>query len=69
MLDQIAAPEEAGIALIRSAADRMNLTARGFHRVLKVSRTLADLDGTETIKQIHIAEVLSYRAAPVHGSH
>ena len=69
LLDQIAAPDEAGLALIRSAADHMSLTARGFHRVLKVSRTLADLDGTETIKRIHIAEALSYRAAPVHGSH
>ena len=47
----------------------MNLTARGFHRVLKVSRTLADLDGTETIKRIHIAEALSYRTAPIRGSY
>jgi magnesium chelatase family protein len=69
LLDQIAAPDEAGLALIRGAADHMNLTARGFHRVLKVSRTLADLDGTETIKRIHIAEALSYRTAPAHGAH
>lgn len=69
LLDQIAAPDEAGLALIRSAADHMNLTARGFHRVLKVSRTLADLDGTETIKRIHIAEALSYRTAPIRGSY
>ena len=41
----------------------MNLTARGFHRVLKVARTLADLDGMETIKRIHVAEALSYRGA------
>lgn len=69
LLDQIAAPDEVGLALIRNAADHMNLTARGFHRILKVSRTLVDLDGTETIKRIHIAEALSYSAAPVHKAY
>ena len=41
----------------------MRLSARGFHRVLKVARTLADLDGEERVRRIHIAEALSYRAA------
>ena len=39
----------------------MNLSARGYHRVLRVARTLADLDGRETIARLHIAEALSYR--------
>jgi magnesium chelatase family protein len=45
----------------------MRLTARGFHRVLKVSRTLADLDGSDAIKRIHVAEALSYRTIVTQG--
>ena len=44
-------------------AERMQLSARGYHRVLKVARTLADLDGAETVARLHIAEALSYRSA------
>jgi magnesium chelatase family protein len=40
----------------------MHLSARGYHRVLRVARTLADLDGAETLGRIHLAEALSYRA-------
>jgi magnesium chelatase family protein len=40
----------------------MRLSARGYHRVLRVARTLADLDGTEKIGRLHLAEALSYRA-------
>ena len=39
----------------------MKLSARGFHRTLKVARTLADLDGEETVRRVHVAEALSYR--------
>jgi magnesium chelatase family protein len=42
----------------------MQLTARGYHRVLKLARTLADLDGAETVARIHVAEALAYRALP-----
>jgi magnesium chelatase family protein len=62
VLDQVAKPEGAGAALIRDAADAMRLSARGYHRVLRVARTLADLDGAETIGRVHLAEALSYRA-------
>jgi magnesium chelatase family protein len=62
VLDEVAKPEGAGAALIRDAADAMRLSARGYHRVLRVARTLADLDGAETIGRVHLAEALSYRA-------
>lgn len=51
----------AGRALIRQAVDSMHLTARSFHRVLKVSRTIADLSGEPSITAAHIAEALQYR--------
>lgn len=62
LLEQTSMPDEAGIALLRQAADTLALSARGFHRTLKVARTLADLDGVENVGRIHIAESLSYRA-------
>ena len=61
VLEAVARPDDAGLKLIREAADAMNLSARGFHRVLKVARTLADLDGAEAVRRIHVAEALSYR--------
>jgi magnesium chelatase family protein len=62
LLDEIARPDAAGLAFLRNAADAMRLTARGYHRVLKVARTLADLDGEDRIGRIHLAEALSYRS-------
>jgi magnesium chelatase family protein len=61
LLEAIARPEASGLNLLRDAADAMKLSARGYHRVLRVARTLADLDGREQIARIHIAEALSYR--------
>ncbi len=61
IIEEIARPDEAGAALLREASERMHLTARGFHRVLKVARTLADLDGVERVGRIHLAEAVSYR--------
>jgi magnesium chelatase family protein len=62
VLDQIARPDSAGLSLLRDAAEAMRLTARGYHRVLKVARTLADLDGEAKVGRIHLAEALSYRS-------
>jgi magnesium chelatase family protein len=62
LLEEVARPDADGLALIREAADAMRVSARGFHRVLKVARTLADLDGEDRVRRIHLAEALSYRA-------
>ena len=62
LLEQVAKPDSTGLTLLRDAADAMRLSARGYHRVLRVARTLADLDGVEKIGRIHLAEALSYRA-------
>ena len=62
VLEDVARPDAAGLALLRDAADAMRLSARGYHRVLRVARTLADLDGAERVARLHLAEALSYRA-------
>lgn len=61
LLEEIARPDQPGLALLRDAADAMKLSARGYHRVLRVARTLADLDRREEVARIHVAEALSYR--------
>ncbi len=63
LLEMVATPDSAGAILLRDAADAMRLSARGYHRVLKVARTLADLDGAEGVGRRHLAEALAYRAA------
>ena len=55
-------PDAQGTKLLRDAAETMRLSARGYHRVLRVARTLADLDGADKIGRLHLAEALSYRA-------
>ncbi len=63
-LDRCAAPDEAGRALLMKAAETLGLTARAYHRTLKVARTIADLDGADAVRRVHIAEALSHRRAP-----
>ncbi len=53
--------EAAGESLVRAAMGQMNLSARGYHRVLKLARTIADLAGCENIQAAHLAEALQYR--------
>jgi magnesium chelatase family protein len=62
VLEEAAKPDKSGLTLLREAADAMRLSARGYHRVLRVARTLADLDGAGHVGRIHLAEALSYRA-------
>ena len=63
IVEAVAAPEPAAMALLREAAERMRISARGYHRVLKLARTLADLDGGGAVRRVHLAEALSYRGA------
>ena len=62
-LEQIATPCPEGRALLLRAADRFGLSARGYHRVLRVARTIADLEGCEKIARHHIAEAFGFRMA------
>jgi magnesium chelatase family protein len=61
LLEEVAAPDAEGRALLTAAAERLKLSARGYHRVLRVARTLADLDAAENVRRLHVAEALSYR--------
>ena len=62
-LEKVAVPEPEGRALLDKAAEKFSFSARSYHRVLKVSRTIADLEGAEHIQKHHIAEALSFRKA------
>jgi len=61
LLEDVAAPDSEGRKLLTEAAELLHLTARGYHRVLRVARTLADLDGEGDVRRVHIAEAVSYR--------
>ena len=61
LLEQVAAPDAEGRRLLAEATGTMRLSARGYHRVLKVARSLADLDGGGPVRHLHIAEAVSYR--------
>ena len=69
VLDDIAKLDPPGQKLLREAAETMRLSARGYHRVLRVARTLADLDHADTIGRLHLAEALSYRALAEDSRH
>ncbi len=61
VFEDVARPDGSRLSLLREAADAMRLSARGYHRVLRVARTLADLDGANKVGRVHLAEALSYR--------
>ncbi len=60
-IDQYCATDEAGMNLLKQAISRLNLSARAYHRILKIARTIADLAGEEAIASVHIAEAVQYR--------
>jgi magnesium chelatase family protein len=63
LLEEVATPDSEGKALIARVAERFGLSARGYHRVLRVARTIADLDGSGLVRKNHVAEAVSYRLA------
>lgn len=65
LLEEIAAPDQEGRALLDQAAEKLRLTGRGYHRVMRLARTIADLDGSNGVGKKHIAEAAGYRRAPL----
>jgi magnesium chelatase family protein len=63
-LEAVAAPDQPGRALLTRAAEATGLTARGWTRTLRLARTIADLDRSDGVRRLHVAEALSYRRAP-----
>ncbi|SIO40129.1 magnesium chelatase family protein [Rhodovulum sp. ES.010] len=61
LLEEVATPETEGRTLLATVAERFGLSARGYHRILRVARTIADLDGAETVGRAHVAEAVSFR--------
>ena len=61
LLEEVAAPDAEGRALLTRAADRLGLSARGYHRLLRVARTIADLEGVGPVRAPHMAEAISFR--------
>jgi magnesium chelatase family protein len=67
VIEDVAQLDVGGTKLIREASEKYALTARGFHRVLKLARTIADLDGAEQVSRPHLAEALAYRSGLAAG--
>lgn len=61
MIHQYAEPDESSLPLLRMAMERLKLSARAYNRILKVARTIADLEGSEKVQSQHIAEAVGYR--------
>ncbi|MFC3086437.1 YifB family Mg chelatase-like AAA ATPase [Tabrizicola soli] len=66
-LEDFATPDAEGKDLVGRVAERMGLSARGYHRVLRVARTIADLDASASVRKPHIAEAISFRLASATG--
>ena len=63
LIEALVNADAGGLQLLRDAEEKLKFSARGYHRILKVARTLADLDGSETVGRLHLAEAISYRIA------
>ena len=61
LLDAIATPDADSTKLLTDAAERLHLSARASHRIRRVTRTIADLDGSDGVRRVHVAEALGYR--------
>ncbi len=61
LLEEVASPDAEGRGLLTQAAERFGLSARGYHRLLRVARTIADLDASDEVRAPHMAEAISYR--------
>ena len=61
LIHQYAEPDETSLNLLRTAMERLNLSACAYSRILKVARTIADLEGSEHVQSHHIAEAIGYR--------
>ncbi|MCC2105905.1 MAG: ATP-binding protein, partial [Hyphomicrobiales bacterium] len=68
-IEELAAVDSSAQALVREAAERFALSARGYHRVLKLARTIADLDGSSAVRRAHLAEALAYRTGMDRSAH
>jgi magnesium chelatase family protein len=67
-LERVAQPSAGGVSLLSLASERLGLSARGYVRVLRVARTLADLEGEDAVLERHFAEAIRYRALEPRGS-
>ena len=61
LINKFALPDATGLQLLKTAMERLNLSARAYDRILKVSRTIADLEGAEKVEPVHLAEAINYR--------
>ena len=64
-IDEFCQPDEAGLTLLKTAISRLNLSARAYHRILKLARTIADVSAAPNISAAHIAEAVQYRRGDV----